>query len=81
MIDELNRTVARIEDLEIGVPYLCVQIEKGNISMLVTAETFDKITEEVDPILVLRWPNNDPIYTVELSILIGSVRVFALYEV
>lgn len=81
MIEELNQTVRNIESLEIGVPYLCVQIEKGKISMLVTRDTFNKIMEEVDPILILTWPNNDTFYAVERSILIGTVRVFALYEV
>ena len=82
MIEELNKTVMSLESLDISVPYLAICIENGQATMHVTTEVFDKIREKVDPMLIMAFPSYLPgeIDTVERSILIGSVLVFALYE-
>jgi hypothetical protein len=51
--------------------------------MHLMADVFDQIAAEVDPILILKTPFNIDGYPpkMEHSILIGSVRVFALYGV
>lgn len=81
MIDELNKTAASIESVILTVPYISFRIEDGKKEILMSSKDFDKIIEEVDPILILAWPFTGGFYTVERSILIGTVRVFALYEV
>ena len=83
MIEELNKTVMSIESLNISVPYLAIRIENGHATMHVMAPVFDQIAAEVDPILILKMPFNIDGYPpkMERSILIGTVRVFALYGV
>ena len=83
MIEELNKTAMSLESLDISVPYLAIRIENGQASMHVMADVFSQIAAEVDPILMLKTPFNIDGYPpkMEHSILIGSVRVFALYGV
>ena len=83
MIDKLNQTARALEEIVISVPYLCVRIENGQAEMHVMADVFDKIAAEVDPVLILKTPFNIDGYPPKMKhyILIGSVRVFALYEV
>ena len=83
MIEEMNKTVMSLESLDISVPYIAIRIENGQATMHVTTEVFDKIREKVDPMLIMAFPSYLPgeIDTVERSILIGTVLVFALYGV
>ena len=83
MIEQINKTVMSIESLNISVPYLAIRIENGQASMHLMADVFSQIAAEVDPILILKTPFNIDGYPpkMEHSIQIGSVRVFALYEV
>ncbi len=82
-IEELNKTAMSLESLDISVPYLAIRIENGQASMHVMASVFDQIAAEVDPILILKMPFYSGGYPpkVEHSIQVGTVRVFALYEV
>ncbi len=83
MIEELNKTAMSLESLDISVPYLAIRIENGRASMHVMASVFDQIAADVDPILILKMPFYSGGYPpkVEHSIQVGTVRVFALYEV
>ena len=80
MIEQIRKTVTILELLDVGIQYLAVRIEPGRIEMLVMQDVFNKIMEDVDPNLILTWPNDCGKYPIERSILIGTVRVFALYE-
>lgn len=81
MIDQLNETVKSIEAVQISVPYVSVNITTAGAEMHIDAKHFDKIREEVDPILILTWPRiYCEKYPIERGILIGTVRVFALYK-
>jgi hypothetical protein len=83
MIEQIIKTVMSLESLDISVPYLAIRIENGQASMHLMADVFSQIVADVDPILILKMPFNIDGYPpkVEHSIQIGTVRVFALYEV
>ncbi len=80
MIEQIRKIVTILELLSVGIPYLSIRIEPGRIEMQVPQDAFDKIIDDVDLNLILTWPNNSEKYPIERSILIGTVRVFALYE-
>ena len=79
MIEQLNETVKKIEALDLSLPYLSLTIDKAGPTLHVSTETFDKIREEVDPCLFVTMPPSFGSF--ERTMLIGTVRVFALYEV
>ena len=81
MIDELNETVKNIEAVIISVPYLSVTIVNSGADMHIDREDFDKLIDDVDQILITtRHLQYCMDYKIEKSILIGTVRVFALYR-
>lgn len=82
MIEELNRSVRAIENMLIEVPYISINMTTyggGGATMHVTSEVFDKLSEEVDPCIIVTMPPSFGSF--ERTMMIGSVRVFALYEV
>lgn len=78
MIEELNRSVRAIEDLKIEVPYITVTIEKTGATIQMLAKDFDKLREEVDPCIIVTMPPSFGSF--ERTMMIGTVRVFALYQ-
>lgn len=81
MIEELNKTVRSIESVSISVSYYSVTIGSTGADMHIDREDFDKIIDEVAQILIsTRTLQHCVGYPIERSILIGTVRVFALYK-